>query len=96
MGKRRLPEKDDFYCHLNMEYITAADYAHAKKDCNDLEIKNLGQYHDFYVQSNTLLLVDVFENLRIMGIKIYKLDPAKFISASGLALQAALKKANIK
>ena len=68
MGRRRLPEKEDFYCDLNMEHITAADYAHTKKDCNDLEIKNLGQYHDFYVQSNTLLLVDVFENLRIMCI----------------------------
>ena len=36
-----LPEKGDFYSHLNMEDITDADYAHAKRFCKDFEIKNL-------------------------------------------------------
>ena len=54
----------------------------------DFEIK----YHDLYVQSNTLLLADVFENFRNMCLKIYKLDPVKFLSAPGLAWQATLKK----
>ena len=50
-----------------------------------------------HLQSDTLLLADVFENFRNMCIKIYKLDPAKFISAPGLAcLQAALKKSKVK
>ena len=80
-----LPEKEDFYSHLNMEVITDADYAHAKRVCKDFEIKNLGEYHDLYVQSNTLLLADVFENFRNMCLKIYKLYPAKFLSAPGLA-----------
>ena len=71
-----LPEKEDFYSHLNMEDITDADYAHAKRVCKDFEIKNLGEYHDLYVQSNRLLLADVFENSRNMCLKIYKLDPA--------------------
>ena len=53
-----------------MEDITAADYAHAKRECKGFEIKNLGEYHDLYVQSDTLLLVDVFENFRNMCIKI--------------------------
>ena len=66
-----LPEKEDFYSHLNMEDITDADYAHAKRVCKDFEIKNLGEYHDLYVQSDTLLLADVFENFRNMFIKIY-------------------------
>ena len=64
-----------------MEDITDADYAHAKKVCKDFEIKNLGEYHDLYVQSDTLLLADVFENFRNMCIQIYKLDPATFLSA---------------
>ena len=80
-----LPEKEDFYSHLNMEDITDADYAHTKRVCKDFEIKNLGEYHDLYVQSNTLLLADVFENFRNMCLKIYELDPAKFISTPGLA-----------
>ena len=67
-----LPEKEDFYSHLNMEDITDADYTHAKRVCIDFEIKNIGEYHDLYVQSDTLLLADVFENFRNMCIKIYK------------------------
>ena len=44
-----LPEKEDFYSHLNMEDITDADYAHTKIICNDFEIKNLGEHYGFYV-----------------------------------------------
>ena len=90
-----LPENKDFYSHLNMEDITDVDYAHAKRVCKDFEIKFLRKY-DLYVQSDRLLLADVFENFRNMGINIYKLDPAKFLSASGLAWQAALKKTKVK
>ena len=65
-----LPEKEDFYSHLNTEDITNADYAHAKKFCKDFEIKNPGEYRDLYVQSGTLLLAGVFENFRKMCFKI--------------------------
>ena len=87
-----LPEKEDFYSHLNMEDITDTDYAHAKRVCKDFEIKNSGEYHDLYVQSDTLLLADVFGNFRNMCLEIYEVDPAKFLLAPGLAWQAALKK----
>ena len=46
-----LPEKEDFYSHLNMKDITDDDYTHAKRVCKYFEIKNLGQYHDLHVQS---------------------------------------------
>ena len=59
-------------------------------------MKKLGEYHDLHVQSNILLLADVFENFINMCIKIYKLDPAKFLSVPGLAWQAALKKTKVK
>ena len=65
-----------FYSHLNLENITDADYVHAKRVCKDFEIKHLGECHDLHVQSNTLLLVDLFENFRNMCLKIYKLDLA--------------------
>ena len=48
-------------------------------------VKKLGEYHSLYVQSNTLLLADVFENFRNMCFEIYELYPAKFLSAAGLA-----------
>ena len=47
-------------------------------------------------QSNTLLLANVFENFRNMCYEIYGLDPAKFLSASGLAWQVPLKKTKVK
>ena len=49
-----------------------------------------------YVQSDTLLLADVFENFRDMCIKEYKLDPAHFLSLPGLTFEACLKKTNIE
>ena len=52
---------------------------HTRKECKDFEIKNLGEYHDLYVQSDTLLLADVFEKFRNMCLKMYELDPAKFL-----------------
>ena len=55
-----LTEKEDIYSHLNMEDITGANYMHVKRVCKNFEIKNLGEYHDLYVQRDTLLLADVF------------------------------------
>ena len=49
-----------------------------------------------YVQSDTLLLTDVFENFRNKCIEIYELEPAHFLSAPGLAWQACLKKTRVK
>ena len=67
-----------------------------KRVFKDFEIKNLGEYHDLYLKSDTLLLADVFENFSKMCLNIYQLDPAKFLSAPGLARQAALKKTVVK
>ena len=88
-----LSEKEDFYSPLNVEDITDADYAHAKRICKDFKIKNLREYHDLYVQSNTFLLTHVFRNFTNMCLKIYELDPAKFLSA---VWQAALKMTKVK
>ena len=74
-----LTEKEEFYSNLNMEDIADADYMHAKRVCKDFEIKNIGEYHDLYLKSYTLFLADVFENLRKMCLKIYHLDPVKFL-----------------
>ena len=60
------------------------------------KLNNLGDYHDLYVQSDTLLLVDAFENFRKACIKTYELDPAHFISLPGLAWQACLKKTGVE
>ena len=49
-----------------------------------------------YVQSDTLLLADVFENFQNMYLEIYELHPARFLIAPKLAWQAALKMTKVK
>ena len=80
-----LHDKEAFYSSLNMEDITDVDHRHAKRVFKSLNNKNLGYYHDLFVESVTLLLADVFESFRNKCIEIYELDPAHFLSAPGLA-----------
>ena len=75
-----LPSKEDFYSNLNMEDISDIDYRHANNVFKVFKLENLGNFHDLYVQSNTLLLADVFNNFRDMCFKEYELDPAHFLS----------------
>ena len=91
-----LPSKEDFYSNLNIEDISDIDYRHGYNVFKGVKLENLGDYHDLYVQRDTLLLADVFNNFRDMCIKEYKLDPAHFLSLPGLAWQACLKKTNIE
>ena len=79
-----------------MEGIANADYTHPKRVYKDSEIRSLGEYHDLYVKSNTLLLADLCGNFRNMCLKIYKLGPAKLLSAPGIAYQATLKNTKVK
>ena len=55
-----LPNKEAFYSNLNVEDITDIDYSHTNKVFEKIKLKNLEEYHDLYVENNTLLLVDVF------------------------------------
>ena len=87
-----LPSKKDFYSNLNMEDISDIDYRDANNVFKGFKLENLGDYHDLYVKTDTLLLADVFNNFRDMCIKEYELDPAHFLSLPGLAWQACLKK----
>ena len=55
-----LPPKEVFHSNLNLEDVNDEDYVHAQKVWDVFEIKNLGEYQDLYVQSDTLLLADLF------------------------------------
>ena len=91
-----LPDKEAFYSSLNMEGITSVDCRHVKRVYKEFKINSLGDYHDLYVQSDTLLLPYIFENFRNKCIEIYALVPGNFLSASGLAWEACLKKTEVK
>ena len=77
-----------------MENITDVDYTHAKIACK--EVKQLGGCNDSYVQSNTLLLVDVFKNFQNRCLEIYELEPVCFLNAPGLPWEAGLKRTKVK
>ena len=90
-----MPDKQAFYSRLNIENIRDVDYRHAKRVFRNLNNKKLGDYHDLYIQSDTILVADVFENFRNKCTEIYELDPARFLSAPGLACQTCLKKTEV-
>ena len=91
-----LRDKEAFRSELNLGDVTDEDYVHGQKVWGGFEVKNLGEYHNLYVQSDTLLLAHVFENFRNKCIEIYELDPAHFLSAPGLAWQACLKMTKVE
>ena len=95
-NETELPDKESFYSGLNKEGITDEDYVHTQKISDVFKIKNLGEYNDLYVQSDTLLLADVFENFRDKCIEIYQLDPARFLSVPRLAWLVCLKKTGVE
>ena len=83
--ERSLSPKDAFYSRLSMKDISDQDYEHAQQVWNTTEKNTLGCYHDTYLNTDVLLLADVFETFRNMCLKNYKLDPAHFYTALGLA-----------
>ena len=92
MGKTSLPDKEDFYNHLDMEDITDGDYMHAKRVFKDFKIKKLGEYHDLYIQRDPLLLGDVFQNFRNMSWNIWTWS----CKISFSSWQAPLQKTKVK
>ena len=95
-NENKLPCKESFYSNLTMEDISDTDYKHANNVFEKFNLNNLGDYHDLYVRSDTLLLADVFENFRNACLNNYELDPTHLVSLPGLAWQACLKKTNVE
>ena len=86
-----LPSEENFYSCLNMEDITDIDYKHAKRVFRKFKINNLGDYHDLYVKSDTLLLCDILENFRNKCLETYELDPAYFFITTWISIASLLK-----
>ena len=78
-----LSDKKSVYSEFCLENVTDEDYIRAQNVFKEFEIKSLGEYHDLYVQSDILLLEDIFEIFRNKPIEIYELDPAHFLSTPG-------------
>ena len=74
-----LPTKEEFYSNLTMESITHGDYKHTKRVWEEFGLQNLAQYHDLLVQSDTLLLPNIFKSFRSKCHEIYELDSVHFL-----------------
>ena len=90
-SEKKLPNKDDFYSILNDEQISHTQYVHAIKVWNTFKLKNMGEYHDLYLNSDDLLSTDVFENVAKTCMQFYKLDLCHYFKSPGLSWDAMLK-----
>ena len=95
-NKTELPIQEEFYSILNNEHITDKQYELAQNVWNTFKLKSMGEYHDLYLQTDILLLVDVFENFRKTCIRYYKLDPCHYFTSAGLSWDAMLKMTDIR
>ena len=96
MEETRLPNKEEFYSILNGTHISDEDYEHAQKVWKAFGMKTMRDYHDLYLESDVLLLADVFENFREVCMKNYELDPAWYYTSPGLSCDAMLKNTRVK
>ena len=95
-NEAKLPENEKYYSTLKNEGITDEEYDFAKEVWSRFKLKNLGELHDLYMNTDVMLLADVFESFRKTSLEKYKLDPAHFTSAPGLSWAACLRKTGVR
>ena len=95
-SETRLPSKDKFYSNLYMSGVGDSEYDHAHNVWREFGIKDMGEYHDLYLRTDTILLANVFESFRSFCMENYGLDPAHFYTAPRFAWRACLKKTGVR
>ena len=91
-----LPPREVFFNDLSNEPCSDEDYQHVVEMWNEFNMNNLGDLCDVYVQSDVLLLADVFNQYRQECWENFQLDPLHFYTAPGLTWQAALRMTKVK
>ena len=77
-------------------HVSIEDYMVCEKIWDKFNMKNMGDYHDYYLKKDILLLADVFEKFIDTCLKYYELDPCHYFSAPGLSWDAMLKMTGVK
>ena len=95
-AETQLPPEEAFENDLSKENISEEDHTFVKELWKTFHLQNLGELHDLYMETDTLLLADVFENYRKTILKHYGLDPIHFYTAPSLSWSAGLKFTNVK
>ncbi|XP_043480291.1 uncharacterized protein LOC122509991 [Leptopilina heterotoma] len=96
LDKIGLPPKEKCYSTLNDSNVSDEDYAHAQNVWTEFDCQNLGDYVYLYMQTDILLLADIFENFRNQCLIAYGLDPAHYYTTPGLTWDAMLKYTKIR
>lgn len=93
---KQLPPIESFYNDLEQKSLPEERYEHAKKVWSAFDCQTLGDYHDLYLKSDLLILVDVFQNFRQFCLQYYRLDPAHYLTGPQLCYDALLKLTGVK
>src|SRR5436189_35212 len=83
MEEIKLPPKGAFFSKLKNEDISNEDYAHAQNVWNIFNLETFGDYVELYLETDVLLLADIFENFRNVSLNAYKIDPAHYFTTPG-------------
>ncbi|CAG8666260.1 4083_t:CDS:2, partial [Ambispora gerdemannii] len=74
--------------HEKIYTISQKDYDFAWIVWRETGCKTFGDYHDIYLKTDVLILADAFEAFRKASYSAFKLDPANYLTAPGLAWDA--------
>ena len=85
MTETRLPPQSDFYSNLTEKGVSDRDYLHAQNVWNQFHMTSFKQYHDLYLQTDVLLLPDIFEQFRFFAKNTYDLDPLQYYTSPGFS-----------
>ena len=86
-----LPNENDFYSFLEGTHISNEDHERVVRFGNVFKIKTMSYYHNLYLKTGVLLLLDVFEKFIIMCLKYHELDPFHYFSCLALVGIQCLK-----
>ena len=91
-AETQLPMREKFISKTTGKSITLAKYEELKQIWKSFDCQNLGEFLEIYLESDVLMLADIFENFRNNCLTFYHLDPANFVSGPYLSYQAMLLK----
>ena len=91
LKKEGLPAIENIYSKLTSKNISDCDYNHAENVWKKFECKTMEDYHYFYLKSDILILVDVFENFRKNRSRILLFRSCTLFQLSWFCLERNVK-----
>ena len=85
-----IPKIEEFTNKMTGKKLTKKQYSHVNLVWKEFSCKNLLQYHNIYLLSDTLILADVFEHFRNRTLEVFKLDPVRYLTLPSLSYDAML------